>query len=68
MKFNPLLQVDSTEEEAGVVKDLYELIEKYHVPTPPEDLAVYQVHTHNNYLNDHFVFITLIMGGGKVRH
>ena len=25
------------------MKDLYELIEKYEVPVPPEDLATYQV-------------------------
>ena len=25
-----------------MVKDLYELIEKYQVPIPPEDLAIYQ--------------------------
>ena len=29
--------------EAEIVKDLYDLIDKYQVPTPPEDLAVYQV-------------------------
>ena len=32
------------------MKDMYELIEEYKVPTPPEDFAVYQVgttpHTH----------------------
>lgn len=26
-----------------IVKDMYELIEQYTVPTPPEDFAVYQV-------------------------
>ena len=31
------------EEETTTVKDLYELIEKYGVPVPPEDLATYQV-------------------------
>ena len=36
-------QVDKVDEETGIVKDLYELIEKYQVPVPPEDLAVYQV-------------------------
>lgn len=25
------------------VKDMYDLIEKYEVPVPPEDLAVYNV-------------------------
>ena len=33
------------EDEAVIVKDLFDLIHKYQVPTPPEDLAVYQVHT-----------------------
>ncbi|XP_065911794.1 dynein axonemal heavy chain 6-like [Dysidea avara] len=32
----------SVEEEMNTVKDLYELIEKYEVPVPPEDLATYQ--------------------------
>ena len=31
------------EEEASVVKDLYDLMEKYQVPMSPEDHAVYQV-------------------------
>ena len=34
------------EEESEVVKDMFELIHKYQVPTPPEDLAVYQVYTY----------------------
>ena len=36
-------QVDDIERDATVVKELYDLIETYKVPTPPEDLAVYQV-------------------------
>ena len=32
------------EDEAVIVKDLFDLIHKYQVPTPPEDLAVYQVY------------------------
>ena len=36
-------QVERVDEEAGIVKELYDLIEKYQVPVPPEDLAVYQV-------------------------
>lgn len=32
----------SVEDETSTVKDLYELIEKYGVPVPPEDLATYQ--------------------------
>jgi len=35
--------VDDIERDATVVKELYDLIETYKVPTPPEDLAVYQV-------------------------
>ena len=31
------------EDGAVIVKDLFDLIHKYQVPTPPEDLAVYQV-------------------------
>ena len=31
------------EEEASIVKDLYELMEKYQVPVSPEEHAVYQV-------------------------
>ena len=37
------VQVDDIERDATVVKELYDLIESYKVPTPPEDLAVYQV-------------------------
>ena len=36
-------QIDPLEKEAMVVKDMYDLIEQYTVPTPPEDFAVYQV-------------------------
>ena len=36
-------KVDDIERAATVVKELYDLIETYKVPTPPEDLAVYQV-------------------------
>ena len=37
--------MDDIERDATVVKELYDLIETYKVPTPPEDLAVYQVLT-----------------------
>ena len=36
-------QMAGVEDEAVVVKDLFDLIHQYQVPTPPEDLAVYQV-------------------------
>lgn len=36
-------QIDEKEKDSEVVKQLYDLIEQYNVPTPPEDLAVYQV-------------------------
>ena len=36
-------QMAGVEDEAVIVKDLFDLIHKYQVPTPPEDLAVYQV-------------------------
>ena len=35
--------MDDIERDATVVKELYDLIETFKVPTPPEDLAVYQV-------------------------
>ena len=38
-----IVQSQSVEDETTTVKDLYELIEKYGVPVPPEDLATYQV-------------------------
>ena len=37
-------QIDGVEEETGVVKDLYDIVEQYQVPVNPEDMAVYQVH------------------------
>lgn len=39
-------QIAGVEDEAAIVKDLFDLIHKYQVPTPPEDLAVYQVCLH----------------------
>lgn len=36
------LQVEGVQIEAEIVKELYELIDKYQVPIPPEDLAIYQ--------------------------
>ena len=35
--------MEDIERDATVVKELYDLIETYKVPTPPEDFAVYQV-------------------------
>ena len=46
-------QMAGVEEESEVVKDLFDLIHKYQVPTPPEDLAVYQVHTQHAAHNTH---------------
>ncbi|KAK3599709.1 hypothetical protein CHS0354_037182 [Potamilus streckersoni] len=36
------VRVEPLEKEALVVKDMYDLIDQYQVPTPPEDIAVYQ--------------------------
>ncbi|PVD36438.1 hypothetical protein C0Q70_03422 [Pomacea canaliculata] len=36
------IRIDPLEREAMVVKEMYELIDEYQVPTPPEDFAVYQ--------------------------
>lgn len=44
-------QVDGIEEESGIVKDLYDLVDMYQVPVNPEDLAVYQVHKYAEILN-----------------
>ncbi|XP_019622649.1 PREDICTED: dynein heavy chain 6, axonemal-like [Branchiostoma belcheri] len=35
-------RIDGLDEEASIVTEMYNLIEKYKVPTPPEDFAVYQ--------------------------
>ncbi|XP_070535810.1 dynein axonemal heavy chain 6-like isoform X2 [Ptychodera flava] len=35
-------RIDGMDAEALIVKEMYELIEHYTVPTPPEDFAVYQ--------------------------
>lgn len=37
-------QIEPLEKESMVVKDMYDLIDVFQVPTPPEDFAVYQVH------------------------
>ncbi|XP_046331899.2 dynein axonemal heavy chain 6-like [Haliotis rufescens] len=36
------VRIEPLEKEAMVVKDMYDLIDEYKVPTPPEDFAVYQ--------------------------
>lgn len=36
-------QIDEKEKEAEIVKQLYDLIDEFNVPVPPEDMAVYQV-------------------------
>jgi dynein heavy chain len=35
-------QIEPLEKEADIVKEMYDLIEAFTVPTPPEDFAVYQ--------------------------
>ncbi|XP_064645339.1 dynein axonemal heavy chain 6-like [Lineus longissimus] len=35
-------RIEPLEKEADIVKEMYELIEQFTVPTPPEDFAVYQ--------------------------
>ncbi|VDK35198.1 unnamed protein product [Taenia asiatica] len=37
------LRIESLEREADAVRSMYELIDVFKVPTPPEDLAVYQI-------------------------
>ena len=55
-------QMAGVEEEAEVVKDLFELIHKYQVPTPPEDLAVYQVCVYLTWgLSDITLYISALM-------
>nr|XP_054751474.1 dynein axonemal heavy chain 6-like isoform X1 [Lytechinus pictus]XP_054751475.1 dynein axonemal heavy chain 6-like isoform X1 [Lytechinus pictus] len=39
------LRIDALEAESNIVKEMYDLIDKYTVPTPPEDFAVYQTLT-----------------------
>ena len=39
-------QIEEVEEEAKVVHSLYDLIEDFNVPIPPEDKAAYQVNNH----------------------
>ena len=36
-------QIDPLEREAMIVKDMYELVDQFEVPTPPEDFVIYQV-------------------------
>ena len=36
-------RIDPLEKEAEIIKEMYDLIDAYKVPTPPEDFAVYQV-------------------------
>jgi len=37
------LQIEPLQLEASVVNQMYELIERYSVPLPPEDSVVFQV-------------------------
>ena len=39
------MQMEPLQTEANVVNQMYNLIARYDVPTPPEDFVVYQVHT-----------------------
>ena len=43
LQFFIFSQIDPLEKEVDTVKEMYELIDKFKVPTPPEDFAVYQV-------------------------
>ena len=47
------IRIDPLQKESGVVADMYDLIEQFTVPTPPEDFAVYQTlnPSINNVLN-----------------
>ena len=36
--------IDEKEKDSDTVKQLHDLIEKYSIPIPPENLAVYQVY------------------------
>lgn len=36
-------EIDERERVSEIARQLYSLIDEYQVPTPPEDLAVYQV-------------------------
>ena len=36
-------RIEPLQREAQIVNEMYELIEQFTVPTPPEDFAVYQV-------------------------
>ena len=38
-----VIQIDPLDREAQIVNEMYELIDLFQVPTPPEDIAVYQV-------------------------
>ena len=52
-------QIDGVEEEAGIAKDLYDLVEQYQVPVNPEDMAVYQVYIIVPILHLHVCIIVL---------
>ena len=40
-------RIEPLQKEAQIVNEMYELIEEFSVPTPPEDFAVYQVSLQN---------------------
>ena len=46
------IQIEDLESDCTTAKELYNLIENYTVPTPPEDLAVYQVGNRLSHFND----------------
>jgi hypothetical protein len=47
------VRIEPLQKESGIVADMYDLIEQFTVPTPPEDFAVYQTlgPSINNVLN-----------------
>ena len=41
-------RIDPLDDMSTVVVQMYDLIERYEVPTPPEDFAVYKVSSEHN--------------------
>ena len=50
--------IEQIEEDTNIVRELYELIEKFEVPVSPEDMAMYQVRVYmHNQQHDRYILM-----------
>ena len=55
------VQIEPLQVEANIVNQMYELIERYSVPSPPEDIVVFQVVTFTTFQTSMLVSILFLL-------